>query len=343
VATIKSRQSLPDIAKPTADLIERLGFTWELDYEYPLPDMRKRVQIRDEKHSAPKESVTQYAAAMKRGDKFAPVVVTKDGYVVDGATRIAAAGKNQFPVIQTFVLNEEYASSTQKVKQRLHVLGAGFNVRNGRGIDRNEITSAVWEICDDDSYDSTRIAALMGVTEGTVQNIVAEKKAKDRAEKLGLTVNGSLSASQKRTLGRSSDKLNDEPYREVFMLAQDADLTVTDLNDLIKRMKEAGSDQGALQAVDNERKARREQITEYRVSGKSKPPVSARLRQRLGFLLKEQSDPSSFVEHNKDVAQKHYEEVLASIKVLEAVAAAQREFLNKDALLDVTAAAAKEA
>ena len=66
MASIKTRQQLPDLAKPAADLIERFGFTWEFDFEYPTPDPGRRVQIREEKHYIPRPMVMQVAAAMGR-------------------------------------------------------------------------------------------------------------------------------------------------------------------------------------------------------------------------------------------------------------------------------------
>ena len=47
---ITDRKQLPDYAQTTAEQIEDLGFKWEFNYEYPVPDPNEtqRVQIRDE-------------------------------------------------------------------------------------------------------------------------------------------------------------------------------------------------------------------------------------------------------------------------------------------------------
>src|ERR1700689_4493413 len=156
MASIKTRQQLPDLAKPTADLIEKLGFTWELDFEYPTPDAARRVQIREEAHYVPREMVMRIAAAMARGDKLPPIVVTTDGYLIDGNTRTAAAQHNKYPSIQALVPNGSYENCTEKVERRLKLLGAAFNARNGKGIDREEIRKAVVAIGQDPTYDGTR-------------------------------------------------------------------------------------------------------------------------------------------------------------------------------------------
>ena len=328
MASIKTRQQLPDIAKPAADLIEKLGFQWELDFEHPTPDGGKRVQIREEKHYVPREMVMRIAAAMARGDKLPPVVVTKDGYLIDGNTRTAAAQHNKYPTVQALILNDSYEGCTEKVERRLHLLGAAFNARNGKGIDREEIRKAVVAIAQDSSYDGTRIAALIGVTDGTVKSILAEMKARDRAESVGVHLNGSVAATPLRILGQASEKLNDEPFRAVASLAQDTGMAPGDLRDVIRQMHDAKSDDGAVSVVREHRAARKEQIAEYRASGKSKPPPAAKLRQRLGFILEFEAKPAELVEHNPDVNGRHRDEIERAITILRAVLAASPSVLD---------------
>ena len=328
MASIKTRQQLPDTAKPAADLIEKLGFQWELDFEYPTPDAARRVQIREEAHYVPREMVMRIAAAMARGDKLPPIVVTKDGYLIDGNTRTAAAQHNKYPAVQALVLTDSYEGATEKVERRLRMLGAAFNVRNGKGIDRQEIRKAVEAIGADSTYDGTRIAALIGVTDGTVKSILAEMKARRRADDAGLHLNGSVGAAQLQRLGQASEKLNDEPFRQVASLAQDTGMTAAELREVIRQMYEAKSDDGALAVVEEHRRARREQIAEYRASGKSKPPPAAKLRQRLGFILEYEAKPADLIEHNPDVNGRHRDEIERAIAVLKAVLAASPAVLD---------------
>ena len=51
-----------------------------------------------------------------------PIVVTKDGHLVDGNTRTAAALHNKYPSIQALVLTDNYEGATEKVEQRLRLL-----------------------------------------------------------------------------------------------------------------------------------------------------------------------------------------------------------------------------
>lgn len=325
---VKDRQQLPDIAKPTADLIERLGFKWELDYEYQLPELGQRIQIRDTKHYAPAAQVSNYAAAMRRGDKFPPIVVTKDGHLLDGNTRVTAATKNKRPDLPAFVLNVDYESATGSARNRLHLLGAGFNARNGKGIDRVEIANVVRAVVGAGDYDATRVAALLGVTDSTIQGIFAEQKARERAAKLGIELNGSVPASQVKTLGQRSPKLNDQPFAAITRLTLDAGLAQDELRELCNRVQAAGSDEEKLALVAEEQQAREEQIAEYKATGKKKPPVSGELRRKLGYIFAFESDPQSLVERNKDVADKHLEQLAKAIKILKVAETAQRDLLE---------------
>lgn len=320
---IADREQLADTARPVADLIERFGFDWKFDYEYPLPDLERRLQIRSEDHYAPAAKVAELRAVMKRGDKLPPIVVTKDGHIVDGNTRVTAAGKNGYPHIQALVLDVKAEGAKESESRRLWTLGAAFNARHGKGIDREELRKAVEQIGSDPNYTATRIAALIGVTDSVVQSLLAEKRARDRAERLGIHTNGSVGAGRLRVLGRASESLNDEPFRELFSLVQDSGLDAADIRQVVTRAKETKSDEGALGVLSQERQARKEQIVEYRASGKSVPPNSAKLRQRLGFILGYEASPRDLVERNPDLAREHADLVERSIVVLRAVAEAQ--------------------
>lgn len=327
--TAKVNTELPEYARMTVSLIEKLGFSdWHFEYEHSTPDdITRRVQIRDEKHYAPPADITQLAAAMKRGDDIPPIVVTDDGYIIDGNTRIRAAQRLGFPKLPTIVVHETFDTASDAVRRRLQLLGAAFNARHGRGIDRSEIASAVTAIAVDSRYDATRIAALLGVAERTVRDILTENKARERAEQAGVHVNGSIPASQLRRLGGVSDKVNTEPYTELVKLTQDAGLTVTELGDVITKLRGTQSDEAALLLLDGERKARREQIQEFTATRKSRPSDAAKLRQRLGFIVDHEVNPARLVEKSPNYAAAHRDLIQRAIDILEQIRDQQAEAL----------------
>lgn len=323
-ATITDHNKLPDEARITAALIKRLGFNWELDQRYSTPDpASKRVQIRRISHYAPPAEVSKYAAAMARGDKFAPIVVTKDGYVLDGNTRCEAARRNKYPDISALILDRDYEGAPDAVLRRMHLLGAGFNIRNGRGIDRAEQMDAVLAVGTGTDYDAARIASLLGVSAGFVNGVLSEQKARERAERLSIHVNGSVPSSQLRRLGQAP--LNDEPFKVMLKLTQDAGLSVGEINELIKKVRDAGSDSAALEMLSQVRDDRKDQIAEYSAVGKSRPAHSSQLRQRLGFVLGYEDNVSALVEKNPTLIDAQRDILTRTIAVLSNVLALQED------------------
>jgi hypothetical protein len=322
-ATIKKHEDLPDEARTTAALIKRLGFDWELDQRYPTPDLDKRVQVREEKHYAPTAEVTKYAAAYQRGEPIPPIVVTTDGYLLDGNTRVGALHKAKQPTVSALIVNDAYEGAEETTLRRFRLLGAAFNARHGRGIDRVETTNAILAVVAGGDYTAERIATLLGVSSGLVSAVVAEQKARERAQRLGVHVNGSVPISMLRRLGQAP--LNDEPFLRMLKLVQDAGLSSSELGDLVRQVKAAGSDEKALELIDNQRVERKTQIAEYQAFGKSKPPGPAQLRQHLGFVLKHTDDPKALVDHNPTTAAGHIKTIDDAIAVLTKVRALQGE------------------
>ena len=197
------------------------------------------------------------------------------------------------------------------------MLGAAFNLKNGKGIDRKATYRAVAKIGEDKSYDGTRIVALLGVTDSTVKGMLSEMRARKRADMVGINLNGDVTASSLKLLGQSSDKLDDAPCREVASLAQDTGMSVSELRDVITQLKEAGSEEAKLQIIAEQRSARRLQIAERQASGKAKTPIAAQLRQRLGFINKYEIQPWDLAEYNPDLVDRHRESIQRAIAVLQ--------------------------
>lgn len=322
-ANIKKHEDLPDEARTTATLIKKLGFDWELDLRYPTPDFERRVQIRDEVHYAPSAEVTKYASAYLRNEAMPPIVMTKDGFLLDGNTRVGALHRAKLPTVSAFIVDEDYEGANAATVRRFTALGAAFNTRNGRGIDRKEIARAILAVGAGGDYTAERIAALLGLSSGLVNGVLAEQRARERADRLGVHVNGSVPVSMLRRLGQAP--LNDEPFRRMLKLTQDAGLSASELGELVRQVKAAGSDAAALELIDAQRAERREQIAEFAASGKSRPPGPAQLRQHLGFILKYAGDPDKLVDRNPTTVAEHATLLDQAIELLTKVRALQRE------------------
>lgn len=318
---------LPAIAQPVAELVEKF-FTsyWSYDYEYPVPDSVEsvRLQIRDPKHYTPIEEVRKYRENLKNKAKFPPPIVTSDGFTVDGNTRLEANRQNGIQFVQAIVLDVKWLGAKQHEVERLHMLGAAANCRNGRGIDKKEIRNAIEHVRRDPDFTQSKIAALIGIKASTVSHYINEARARERLEKLGVHVNGSVGQSVLGELGNISSKINDEPFAALGQLVADSGLGVADVRNIAKEMFRFGNDDQRIAVVNKDREARRDQISLYAATGKSKPPLSGILRQRLGILLKDNNEPSSFVELNPSVTTEHKRVLYAAKIMIEKIIAAQK-------------------
>lgn len=328
---VTSRDQVDAIHQQVVEMVERFGFEdWKLDYEFPTPDGTKKIQIRSEEHVAPRAEVAKIKAAKKRGEKFPAIVMTSDGFIVDGNTRDAADLSNGNPYTVALILDQKYEGATESQLRALTALGAAFNARHGKGIDKQEIRRAVMRIAEDPNYTATRIAALIGVSETVVTALINEKKARDRAERLGLHVNGSLSGTKLKLLGRQAETLNDEPFLQLFRLAEDTGMTQGELGDVIKRAKEEKSDAGALKVLQEEREVRKDQIQQYKLTNKAIPTAATLVRQRLGFILNNYSgNPHDIVEYTPGKSQE-YKDMLEKVIILLERALAEQDMVGKE-------------
>jgi hypothetical protein len=104
---VKIKQyDIPDSAKMTIERVRRLGFTdFEFDPFYPVPpDVQRRVQIRNDEHYKPTAAIAPIAESMSRNEPIEPIVVTRDGYIVDGNTRVRAAHRAKKEFMEAVVL-----------------------------------------------------------------------------------------------------------------------------------------------------------------------------------------------------------------------------------------------
>ena len=327
---IRDRQQMPEEARPGYDLAERFGFKPVLVVDYAIPDFEKRrVQVREEKHYVPAASVASLRQAMLRGERIPPAIATADDYTVDGNTRYMAAQLNRFPKFPTLVLDQKWEGAADR--DPFLLLAAAANARHGVGIKSAEMRRAILSIAED-NWSATRVAALVGVRESLVQDIFAEQRAEERARRLKVSMNGGISATHKRTLERVGAKLKDEPWRGFVDLVGVTGMDTAETRDLGKRLVAAASDTDALALLAAERESRKQQIEDYRVRGKQRPPLAGQLRQRLGYISGAMKDRGAMalVEHNPGAMAMHLE-ALQEAEVILGQLAAQQQLLLESA------------
>ena len=327
--TSKEKDKLPDWAISTVNQVEKLGFfKWVFDPLYPVlnPDDMQRVQIRDEGHVGQRSEVLKYAEAMKRGDKFPPGVLTLDKRIIDFNTRARAAYKLGWPTFPAIIIQEDYDGADAFTVERFHILGAAFNTGGPKPLTRTELSDQIRRAAvDSDNWDTNKLSEHLHVKRNVVQNVFAQFRAETRATQLGVSFNGSVNDSTRAMLGQRSDKLADDPFREIVRLTQDAGLTGAEAGNLVKQVTGISTgDADRMALITAERAARAQQITRFQSGGKKRPPLSTRVRTYAEFFVEHEDDPDELIDSNPNTREEYLTLIDKAETVLSRLVVAQR-------------------
>lgn len=321
--------SLPASAQSTALKLAHLGYhegSWRYVHAFPLGDVSRVVQIRDTAALAPPMEVAKYADIIRqytnRRDQLImpPVVYTRDGYTVDGNTRIQAAYKANWASYPAFILNVAFEDAPQAVVNQLIMLGTMLNLTHGRGLSAANIEQLIITVTQDgDSPDD--VARKLQISKSTVQNVMSARRTRERAERLNIPVDMSkVTRTHLAELGGKHDKMGDRPFSEMLKLIQDAGLSVTETRIITRMMVGATSDEDKLAVIAQEKASRGDVIA----GNARKPSRAAQLRQHLGMVLKHKDNMGLLVETNLTAGVLHAEVIAETIKALEELLPMQR-------------------
>jgi ParB-like chromosome segregation protein Spo0J len=213
--------------------------TWELDAEFSVTKVRKdnAVQIRTEAHRAPAMTVEQYVTHMKHGAVFPPIVITQTNLLVDGNTRLAAAGRlgrKTFPAYKVKFSNMGMA----------RMIGAALNQMGGDRLTDEEIVIAA-EVMMAENYPDESIARALGRSVTHVRNVRRDRTYREAAERTGVA-EIQLPKALQRTLANIS---HDEPFKAAVEVIARTKPSVKDASDLVDRVEKTRSDAEALKAI----------------------------------------------------------------------------------------------
>ncbi|MQB01459.1 MAG: hypothetical protein GEU78_14400 [Actinobacteria bacterium] len=318
-------------SKPMAIVeIERLGFAYSEVAQFDLDRLstERRVQVRDHGKYAPKDEVQRYAVQMEHS-QFPPIVVTTDDWIVDGNTRIGASITRKNKFFPAIVLDVDWAGASSKRRNELTALAATLNSQNGRALTRKEARNATQSLIAL-GWKTEQIGRAIGVKPSVVTQVRKEIDAAAKLERVGLKANGDdnhgVPAASLRALGgKDALNLNDVPYKELATLTQEAGLNAGEVTGFAREMKTSGSDQAALDKIQDLRAEMGDRIREHELTGRrTKPPMSRQLRQHLGNVVKFAGREQELLETDPEVSSQHVEMIEKSIKVLSTLLGMQR-------------------
>jgi len=313
---IIKKESLPDYAQASAPRIEVFGFNWAFFPDWKIADPDHRVQIRPIEQLAPPREVSKYAVDLKRGDRMPPVIMTNDGYIVDGNTRTEACRKIGRKTYPTFILDVNYSDATESQRKQLQTLGASFNLTHGRGMNMTAVAAIIESITYDDTSPK-QLATQLHISENTANTYLNAAKTRRRARRLGVELNGALTNSHLRLFGNKAKHFSDPVFKNFIELTQDAHLTVPATTMLAKRLEVMGEENERLDLIATEREAYSNVIQ----GGEGNPSKAAKLRQSLGFLIREDADV--LAEQNPLAARLHTKTIRQAYEQLEKIMNAQ--------------------
>jgi hypothetical protein len=223
--------------------IEQLLDTWHLSYEleaeYPLAKVRDNegVQIRLPEHRAPSDAVDEYVTHMKHGALFPPIVVTTNGSLVDGNTRLRAAlklGRKTFP--------------TYKVKFAIlgqaKMVGAALNQMGGHRLTEAEVVVAA-EAYIREGYNDQAIARALGKSMTHIRNVRRDRLYHEAAARTGVAEIDIPKPVRRQLAGIQ----HDEPFKAAVEAYAYAKPAVKDVGVLVDRIEQTRSDAEAIAAV----------------------------------------------------------------------------------------------
>ncbi len=313
--------------KPSAFVeIERLGFGYSevAQYDLELIDQKRRIQIRESDHYAPRDEVEKYSVQMGYS-QFPPIVMTSDGWILDGNTRAEASLKRGNKFFPAIIVDVAWEKASQKQQNELRILGATFNSQNGRALTKVEARKMAAAALDE-GWKPEQIGRVLGMKPAVVTQVKKEVAAAEKLERVGLDANGSVKGASLRALGAQVVlDLNDDPYRALARLAADAGLNAAEIVSTAKDAKATGSDDGALRFIDGARGEMSDRIRQKELTGTAAPPVARQLRQHLGFVVKFAGHETELKETTESMIAQHVAVIEDALVVLQAVLAAQKQ------------------
>lgn len=254
------------------------------------------VQVRDAKFLAPPYEVAKYKADMKNGDIFPPMIITRDGFPVDGNTRLQAYLAREIKTVTVFRLHVDFATATAAQIKDLEELGTGMNGKNGKGMKKGNIEALVMRwYAPGDSPKS--LAEKIHFPEASVRRIFKVQEGRAWLARLGVTdEEGWLKAGHYELLAGWDEKMTDVILASVATLARDARFTIPETTTLGQKVIELKTEVARLDYIDEQSR-----VNEDRRKGLSrKPSAAGQWRQALGHITAYRDNPVLGVDRGAD-------------------------------------------
>ena len=315
-----------DVDQPKVDMktapIEALGMKWRLDPVYKIDRLSidRRVQVRhfnDAALFAPKAEVARYAQQMDY-EVFPPLVVTEDGWLIDGNTTGGACLLRNRPTHWAVIVDTRMDDASPAVEDVLTALGAIYNMKNGRALSPRDVREAVKPMVRQ-NFKNEMICRSLGLSVAKIATVKREIEALDKLARLGLT-NGTAPKVPVRVISSpAAIRLNDPSYLELVKLAALAGLQAAEVAEIAVAAGDTHSQEGELAVIAERKVALAERIREFKITGPMKPSPAGGARQHAGYFVKYRDNPAALVERRPEYVKLHREVIEQAFEVIKAL------------------------
>lgn len=315
------------VEQSTLDLLKQYALDWTYEADHPLPEAGKRKQIRDEKHNAPVKEVKRIRAALAAGRRVPPVVITRDGYYVDGNTRGAAYEKAEVKRAHAVVLAVDYEKASPEQQRKLKGLGAALNIVHGNRLTPDEVREAVLTLAEDPTlaHYPSRIAELLGESKADVARVLKLERGRTFIRSHGHTVNGNMTAGVLNVFAARFSDWHTEPAVKITDIALTADLSAAELTDLARKVEATTSDSEAMTVLTEAEAELQDRVRRVAFHGKGKPTIAGKLRRALGNVTRFTEEIDRAVDDDPSSARGYFDDLNNAIDGLTRLRDAQAQ------------------
>ena len=280
------------------------GYRWSIDQNFPLATITSQLQHRHDANLN-KGAVRRYANMLKAGSTPPLICTTRDGRLVFGNHRTAAADQAGWTHLPAIVIDVDGIGADPHMEDQLLTIAVEENAPHGvpyNNQDRRDRAASLLNL----GYTNRAVQATLGLTASQVSGIKREVTAEQRLATLGIAHEDVPRVMRRAFAGPDASALNNDPFRELVELAKEANLTQSDINGLAKEAREAGSDADALVVLNTARRDLGQQIAEHALGGSTRPTPVGKLRgllRQLSTLCADPGAPNVFVDHSVDAPE----------------------------------------
>jgi hypothetical protein len=290
----------------TESVLTSLKIKFDYWPEYPLSKLVSDplTQVRLTDNQAPAPEVKRYTDLLKGGAEFPPVVVMKDGRLIDGNTRHAAYSRQRKAVIPAYVCDVTSPALARRV-------GVELNSNHGKRMEKQELIN--WLGDGNGSVSEEDALRITGWSKSTISRVRGALHFEARRSTLVIPLNTALPDAVKAALVKVTDP---DCFRELTVLADAAGLKPQEVNQVAKEVNLASLvDVGtALRVISDLRAASAQRIEEHRAGLRVRTPLNNLLNMHLGWIVKQ--EPSALHDRNQHTGPRSQILIEQAIRVL---------------------------